>query len=193
MFGKGFAVIYECRLRLFERNKPILGYPPSLSVLRWLSIHPVNKPIYWDAHLRADFELVCMFSICLFFACRCWNCSPVSLFLPTLSCFFSRFFHELEFAFRYFSKFYPPLFSFGYCAMHPVSSLVLLKRGLAGDRGTPSGSSERKTKAISSFVRFALFLLWKSRAHWTDSECRRWAGKLLQRIPLWCYCEQLQC
>lgn len=24
---KGFAVIYECRLRLFERNKPILGNP----------------------------------------------------------------------------------------------------------------------------------------------------------------------
>lgn len=65
-----------------------------------------------------------MFSICLFFACRCWNCSPpFPLFFSPLSCFLSVFFQGLEFAFRYFSKFEPPpLFSFGYRAsMHPHS------------------------------------------------------------------------
>lgn len=146
--------------------------------------------------------VVCMFGIRLFFACRRWNRSPVPFFSPhfftylcSLCAFVSDSFGVFWFPRRPLAL--SPLLS--YCGLAVTVQCILLTHSLKegplcrSPAGWASAYRREKLKQYLSLLAF-LFFYWGNPEHtgWTRSATSE-QDNHWQCIPLWCYCEQLQC
>ena len=148
--------------------------------------------------------VVCMFSICLFFACR-WNCSPLPFFLFTLLCtyvFYVLFALICLQIFDFLRQLFPLSFPFwllcahSNCAMHPPHSFS--QRGTSLGRslrpaGWALGYQRVKLKQYLSLFAFLLFYCGNPEHTERTRSATAEQDDHWQCIPLWCYCEQLQC
>lgn len=155
--------------------------------------------LYGCLHVQ-HLSFLCMLLLELF------SCSPfLYIFMFFMCIHFNLSLEVFFFVFNLDLICCPFISFFDYCVHTVTVQCILLTRSLkegpcwqSGRSLKPAGwvLSERKIKTIPFIIRFPLFLLWETRAHRMDSWVRSATTEQdnhLQCIPLWCYCEQLQC